>query len=129
MTEPIRRPGFLDFAARILLVLEALLTAFITSRYAIYAVFDESGTRFLWGAAVVSGLLTIGVAVVAWGFVAGKRFALGAAFAWQLFMGAAGVWLLGTLPVLGVALIVAALTIAFAVARRVSTISRASEDA
>lgn len=128
MSERTRATGFFDIAARILLVLEALLAGFITTRYVVYAGFDESGTRFLWGAAVVSALLTVGVAIVAWGFIVGRRFALGGAFALQLFMGAAGVWLLGTMPVLGAAFILAALTVAFAVSRRVSAISQARQD-
>lgn len=102
--------------------------AVVTVLYGSYAVLDQGGERFLWGAAVVSALLTAGMAAVTWGFATRRRFAHGAAFAWQLLQGAAGVWLLGTLTWLGGGLIVAAIVVAVAVMRRVATMPRLDAD-
>jgi len=118
----------LDLVARVALVLEALLMAGVATMYGIYAAFDESGERFLWGATVVSAMLAIGVGLVAWGFAKGRRFALGGAFAWQLLQLAIGAWLLGTATGLGVALIVTAVLVMVAVMRRVGALPRPSQD-
>jgi hypothetical protein len=119
--------AILDLAARIILVLETLLMATITAAYVAYALLDEESGRFLWGAAVVCALFTVGIAWVAWGFNKGKRFALGAAFAWQLMQVSAGVWLLGSNPAVGAALLATAAIVAFAVMRRVARLPREPE--
>jgi hypothetical protein len=122
------RVGVLDRVATALLALETVLMAAVTALYGSYAVLDQGGERFLWGATVVSALLTVGIGVVTWGFWTRRRFSHGAAFAWQLLQGAAGVWLVGTMPWLGAALIVAAIVVAVAVMRRIASMPRLSEE-
>ena len=119
----------LDLAARVALVLEAVLMAVVTVAYGAYAVLDQGAGRFYWGAVVVSALLTAGIGAVAWGFFTGRRFALGGAFAWQLLQGAAGVWLFGTMPALAVALLVASVIVAAAVMRRLAALPSRREEA
>ena len=130
--EPVDRSSLprtpLDVVARVIVVLEAVLMAVITAAYVAYAILDEASGRFLWGAAVVCALFTAGMVAVAWGFNKGKRFALGAAFAWQLMQVSAGVWLLGSNPAVGIPLLVAAGIVAAAVMKRVARLPREPED-
>jgi hypothetical protein len=116
------RRSALDAVAGSLLALESVVLAVVTVLYGSYAALDQGGQRFLWGATAVSGIFTAGVVAVTWGFWTRKRFAHGGAFAVQLLMGAAGVWLLGTIAWLGAALIAGAVVIVIAVMKRVAAL-------
>src|SRR5690606_24305406 len=117
-THTSRRLSVLDRVAGVALILEIVLGLVITVVYGAYAVLTDVGDRYYWGAAMVVGILVAGVAAVTRGWWNGSRFANGGAFAAQMLYGAAGVWLLGTMPALAVALIAAALLVAVAAMRR-----------
>jgi hypothetical protein len=120
------RPGtsMLDRAAGVVLAFEAVLLAVITVTYGAYAALNQGGERFLWGATIVCATFTAGIVAVVWGFWTKRRFAHGGAFATQLLVGAGGVWLIGTMPWLGAALIVGAVVVAIAVMRRLASLPR-----
>lgn len=118
----------LDFLARVIVALEAVLMAAITAAYASYAVLDPESGRFLWGAFVICAIFTAGMAAVAWGFSKGKRFALGSAFLWQLMQVSAGVWLLGSNPAVGIPLLVSAGIVGAAIMKRVARLPGQADD-
>jgi hypothetical protein len=118
------RAPLLDGIAGAVLALEAVLLAVITVMYGSYAALNQGGERFLWGATAVCAIFTVGVATVVWGFWTRRRFANGGAFATQLLVGAGGVWLVGTMPWLGAALIAGAVVVAIAVMKRLASLPR-----
>ncbi len=117
-----RSTGWLDMAARIVLWCQTLLMLGIAVVYGLYAVSDTRETRFLWGAVVVCLVFAVGVGAVAWGFATLRRAALGPAFGIQLMMVAAAVWLWRAWPGWGLTLLVGAVVVAWAVARRVAAL-------
>lgn len=112
--------SILDRLAVVSLGLETITMVAVAWFYADSALNTSGAERFLWGAAVVSLLFGLALAFVTWGFYQGRRFALGAAFAWQLLQAAAVTWLMASWPELSFGLLVTAAIVAWAVIRRVA---------
>lgn len=122
------RTGFLDLLALGLLGAETALVSVIAIGYGAYALIDRSFSGLGLSLACVALVLALGLGVFTRGFAKRRRFALGGAMTWQLMQASVGVWLLGTLPVVAVALIVAAAIVAFAVLKRQAALGRATEE-
>jgi|GEM_PF-899257 len=110
--------GLLDVSALVILGLETALVAVIAVGYAAYALFERSFSGLGWSLAAVAAILAVGLGLFTRGFAQRRRFALGGAMTWQLMQASVGVWVLGTLPVVGAALIATAAVVGVAVVKR-----------
>lgn len=119
----------LDLAAVVILALETALVAVIALGYATYSLVDRSYTGLGLSLALVAAILAAGLGVFTRGYAKRRRYALGGALTWQLMQASVGVWLMGTLPVVGAALIVTAAIVAVAVFRRQAALGRVDLDA
>lgn len=124
VNKALKRMSVLDTVATVCLAAEVVTLIVLTVSYSTYAINTDGAQRFLWGAAAVCLLFALGLAFVTWGFYKGRRFALGAAFAWQLLQVAAVSWLLGSAPWIAGALLVMAVVVAAAVMKRVASLPR-----
>ena len=120
--------GLLDLLALGLLGAETALVGVIAIGYGAYALIDRSFSGLGLSLACVALVLALGLGLFTRGFAKRRRFALGGAMTWQLMQASVGVWLLGTLPVVAVALIVAAAIVAFAVLKRQAALGRSTEE-
>ncbi len=107
-----------DFIALAILVLETLATAFVAVGYGIYALLDSQDPGLSAALGAVMAVLAAGAGVFAWGFARHRRFALSGALAWQLMQASVGIWLFPWRPLAGAALILLAVVVTIAVARR-----------
>jgi len=114
--------AWVDVAALVILAAETALVALISVGYVAYALIERSFSGLGWSLAAVAAILAAGLAAFTRGFAQRRRYALGGAMTWQLMQASVGVWLLGTLPVVGALLIVCAAVVAVAVVRRQSAL-------
>lgn len=117
-----------DAAALVILVAETALVAVIAVGYAAYALIDRSFSGLGVSLAAVAAILAAGLGMFTRGFAQRRRYALGGAMTWQLMQASVGVWLLGTLPVVGGALIATAVVVAIAVFKRQASLGREDAD-
>lgn len=110
--------SLLDLAAIAILALETAVVAVIAVGYVVYALLDAEFSGLGVALAVVAAIMAVGAGFFTWGYARRRRFALGGALTWQLMQASVGVWLLGSNPVLGVSLLVAAVVVTVAVMRR-----------
>lgn len=122
MHKPRGSAAVVDRAALVILALETVLMAVISVGYAAYALIERTFSGLGWSLAGVAAILAVGMALFTRGFAQRKRYALGGALTWQLMQASVGVWVLGTLPVVGVALIVTAVVVVIAVVKRQSAL-------
>jgi len=113
-----RPAAVLDTAALVVLGAETALVGVIAVGYAAYALLERSFSGLGWSLAGVAAVLAVGLGMFTRGFALRRRYALGGAMTWQLMQVSVGVWLAGSLPVAGVALIVSAVLVAVAVFKR-----------
>ncbi len=116
--------GIVDGVALAILAAETALVAVIAIGYAAYALMDRSFSGLGLSLAAVAAILAAGLGLFTRGFAKRRRFALGGAMTWQLMQASVGVWLLGTFPVFGALLIVAAVIVAVAVFKRQAALGR-----
>jgi len=114
--------AWLDVAALVILAAETALVVAISVGYVAYALIERSFSGLGWSLAAVAAILAVGLGAFTRGFAQRRRYALGGAMTWQLMQASVGVWLLGTLPVVGALLIVCAAVVAAAVLRRQSAL-------
>ena len=115
--------GFLDVSALVILAVETALVAVISVGYVAYALVERSFSGLGWSLAAVAAILAVGLGAFTRGFAKRRRFALGGAMTWQLMQASVGVWLLGTLSVVGALLIASAVVVAIAVFRRLAALA------
>ncbi|MCB2412092.1 hypothetical protein LGT39_04415 [Demequina sp. TTPB684] len=115
-----RVSSVLDLVARVLLVVETLIAAFMAVGYALYALLDADDRALSAALAGVMAVFAAGLAAFAWGYAKRRRFALSGALAWQLMQASVGVWLLSVWPAVGGALLVLAAIVTLAVIRRLA---------
>lgn len=117
-----------DAAALVILAAETALVAVIAVGYAAYALIDRSFSGLGVALAAVAAILAAGLGMFTRGFAQRRRYALGGAMTWQLMQASVGVWLLGTLPVVGGALIATAVVVAIAVFKRQASLGHEDAD-
>jgi hypothetical protein len=122
MHKPRGVAAVIDTTALVVLALETVLVAAISVGYVAYALIERSFSGLGWSLAAVAAILATGMALFTRGFARHQRFALGGALTWQLMQASVGVWVLGTRPALGAALIASAAVVVVAVAKRQSAL-------
>ncbi len=123
-----RLTALMDVVALVILGAETALVAVIAVGYAVYALIERPFSGLILSLAAVAAILAVGLGLFTRGFAKRRRFALGGAMTWQLMQASVGVWLLGTLPVVGASLIFAAAIVAFVVFKRQAALGRAEAD-
>ncbi len=118
MHKPRGAYAVLDAIALVLLALETLAVAVIAVGYAVYALLERDFSGLGWSLAAVAAIMAAGLGIFTWGFAGNKRFALGGVVTWQLMQASVGVWLLGSIPAVGLMLVVAAALAAWSAVRR-----------
>lgn len=128
MDKSTRVTALVDAAALVILAAETALMTVIAVGYAAYALIDRSFSGLGLSLAGVAAILAVGLGLFTRGFSKRRRFALGGAMTWQLMQASVGVWLLGTFPAVGAALIATAIIVAVAVFKRQAALGRYAQD-
>ena len=128
MHKPQPARSVLDVVAIAILGLETALVGVIAVGYVVYALLDSEFSGLGVSLAVVAAIMATGAGFFTWGYARRRRFALGGAMTWQLMQASVGVWLVGTRPVPGVALLLCAVIVAVAVMRRQSALGAEEAD-